>query len=81
MIMASKEYQYRSNGRDYYKTVVLRGGSVVPGSRSLGVYTGRTLKRKLADLQDDIDNGAWREPDPEEVPRCYSSPRHTRPLN
>lgn len=78
--IASKEYQYRSNGSDYYRTMVLRGGSVVPGSRSLNVYTGRTLERKLADLQQDIDNGAW-EVVETNVARRYLPSRSTRPLN
>jgi hypothetical protein len=59
-LLASTEYQYTSNGKEYHKTVVTRSdGSQIKGSRSLNRWTGRTLDRKVKDLQADIDRGAY----------------------
>jgi len=59
-LLASTEHQYRSNGKDYCKTVVTRSdGTQVKGTRSLNAWTGRTLDRKVKNLQEDIDRGAW----------------------
>jgi hypothetical protein len=58
---AGTEFQYRSNGHDYYKTVVINTGddSQVKGSRSLQSFTGSALARQLKHLQEDIDRGCF----------------------
>jgi|SRR5450755_4453307 len=59
--LASTEFQYRSNGKDYYKTCVTNAdGSVVPGSRSLRSFTGSALTRNVKALQADVDRGCYK---------------------
>ena len=60
-LYVGQEFQYRSNGKDYYKIYVERAatGAMVRGSRTLRSFTGSTLKRKRAELQQEIDRGGW----------------------
>jgi hypothetical protein len=59
-LYAGTEFQYKSNGKEYCKTVVTKvDGSQVKGSRSLNSFAGSTLRRKLKNLQEEIDRGAW----------------------
>ena len=55
-----REFQYRSNMRDYYKLYVQQpNGSMYPGSRTLRAFAGSTLQRKAKELQCAIDRGVW----------------------
>ncbi|HEX3640627.1 MAG TPA: hypothetical protein VHV10_05000 [Ktedonobacteraceae bacterium] len=59
-LQVSTEYQYKSNGKEYYKVYMSRAdGSMVKGTRTLGAFTGSKLKQVQKDMQDNINRGAW----------------------
>jgi len=60
-LQVSTEYQYKTNGKEYYKVYVSRAdGTMVRGSRTLQSYTGSTLKRICREMQEDINRGIYK---------------------
>ena len=54
------EFQYKLNGKEYYKVFVYGSdGKMVRGSRTVNSFTGSALARVLRDYQAAIRRGAW----------------------
>ena len=58
-MIVGTELLYRSNGHNYYKVYVDRGGRMVPGSCTLSSFTGRHLRQVIKDIEADIRNGYY----------------------
>jgi len=59
-LQVSTEFSFKSNGKTFYKVYVSRAdGTMVPGTRTVAAFTGRSLQRVCRNMQADIDRGAW----------------------
>lgn len=60
-LMVSTEFDHKEGKKEYYKVYVSRpDGAMVKGSRTLRSFTGSALKRVQAEMQAEIDRGAWK---------------------
>jgi len=59
-LQVSTEFDHKEGRKEYYKVYVSRAdGTMVRGSRTLQAFTGSALKRVQAEIQADINRGAW----------------------